>query len=166
MAKNFSNEDLIELTVIVDCVKGHMERAGYQVSIIANKFGIGVNIEATKEREKFFITVIGEKKEASETVQAKELLFAIGETVSKMKEPNAWTFYAIAIPKNYLNSLKEWEVGGIQLIDFHFFIVESIFSLYHLDSKSVIELIQSLKTGVPENLLLLDIDFKSYDYII
>lgn len=83
-----------------------------------------------------------------------------------MKKRGMWDFYGIAIPKSYLKLLKDFEVGGIQLLDFHLFVVENLWSLYHLDSKTTIELIQNLKAGKPESQIDLDVDFKNFDYMI
>ena len=167
MVKNVnSNKGQLALGEVVDCVKNHLETAGYNVTTLPDEFGIGVNIKALKGKENFTIIAVGEKEDSPRTAQAKEFLFAIGESVQKMKKRDIWTFYGIAIPKNYTNFLKEFEIAGIQLMAFHFFIVENFWSLYHLDSKATIELIQNLKADKPESLLFLDIDFKSYDYNI
>ena len=62
--------------------------------------------------------------------------------------------------------MKDFEVRGIQFLDFHLFVVENLWSLYHLDSKATIELVQDLKTDKPERLIDLDVDFKNFDYVI
>jgi len=118
-----------------------------------DKNEIGVSINVIKEKENFMVEAIGEDGENSSFIQEKKILCAIGEIV-----------HGIAIPKSYFKLLKDFDIGGIQLLDFHFFIVENWWSLYHLDSKATIELIQDLKAGKPERLLDLDIDFKNYDY--
>ena len=129
-----------------------------------DKNEIGVSINVIKEKENFMVEAIGENGENSSFIQEKKILCAIGEIVRKMKNLGLSTFYGIAIPKSYFKLLKDFDIGGIQLLDFHFFIVENWWSLYHLDSKATIELIQDLKAGKPERLLDLDIDFKNYDY--
>jgi hypothetical protein len=163
--KEYSIEEQLSLTDVVDCVKEHLERAGYTVTTLDNN-GIGVSINAVKDKENFLVEAVGKNGENSSILQEKKILCAIGELVRKMKERGIWTFYGIAIPKSFFKLFKDFEMGGIQLLDFHFFIVESLWSLYHLDSKATIELIQDLKAGKPERLIDLDIDFKNYDYQI
>ncbi len=167
MEKNVSsNKGQLALAEVVDCVKNHLEIAGYNVTTLADKFGIGVNINATKNKENFAIVAVGKNKESSITIQSKEILFAIGEIVRKMKKLDIWSFYGIAIPKSYFKLLTDFEIYGVQRLDFHLFIVENVWSLYHLDSRATIELIQNLKADKPELLRDLDVDFKNYDYDI
>ena len=167
MEKNVSSsKGQLGLAEVVDCVKNHLEIAGYNVTTLTNKFGIVMDIKAIKNKENFIIIAVGKNKESLGTMQSKEILFAIGEIVRKMKKRDVWTFYGIAIPKSYFKLLKDFEIDGIQRLDFHFFIVENVWSLYHLDSRATIELIQNLKAGRPESLADLDIDFKNYDYNI
>jgi hypothetical protein len=162
--KKRSIEQQLSLTDVVDCVREHLERAGYTVTTLDND-GIGVSLNAVKNKENFMVEAVGDS-ESSVSSREKEILYAIGELVRKMKERGIWTFYGIAIPKSYFKLLKNFETSGIQLLDFHFFIVENFWSLYHLDSKATIKLIQDLKAGKPEKLIDLDIDFKIYDYQI
>jgi hypothetical protein len=167
MEKNvITNKGQQALAEVVDCVKNHLEIAGYNITTLANKFGIGVDIQAIKNKENFIIIALGKNKESSITIQSKEILFAIGEIVRKMKKHDMWTFYGIAIPKSYFKLLKDFEIDGIHRLDFHLFIVENVWSLYHLDSRATIKLIQNLKAGKPERIVDLDIDFKNYDYNI
>jgi hypothetical protein len=160
------NKGQLALAEVVDCVKNHLEIAGYNVTTLVDKFGVGVDIKAIKNKENFIIIAVGKNKESAGIIQSKEILFAIGEIVRKMKKRDVWTFYGIAIPKNYFKLLKDFEIDGIHRLDFHLFIVENVWSLYHLDSRATIELIQNLKAFKPESLSNLDIDFKNYDYNI
>ena len=167
MEKNVNlDKGQLALAEVVDCVRNHLEIAGYNITTLADKFGIGVNINATKNKEIFIIVAVGKNRESFGTMQSKEILFAIGEIVRKMKKRDVWTFYGIAIPKSYFELLKYFEIDGIQRLDFHLFIIENVWSLYHLDSRATIELIQNLKADRPESLMDLDIDFKNYDYNI
>ena len=131
------------------------------------KNGVGVDIYAVKNREPknketFLLTAIGESEGASDGEI--QVISAIGETVRRMNDRGIWTSYGIAIPKSYVNFLKDFEAGGIQSLSLNVFIVERLWSLYHLNTKDAIELIQDLKAGKPENLIYLDSDFKMYDY--
>ncbi len=159
------NTEQLDLSDVVACVKEHLERAGYNVTTI-NHYGIGVSITGIKDKEIFIVEAVGESEQDSNNTSEKQILSAIGEVVRRMKRREMWTFYGIAIPKGYLKILKDFEVGGIKLLDFHFFIVETLWSLYHLDLKATVELIQNLKAGKPEALIDLDIDFKNFDYMI
>jgi hypothetical protein len=160
---SYSKKDKLSLADVVECMKGHLERAGYSVTT-SNRCCIGVDLNAEKDKENFIVEVVGD--ESSSIAQKKEFLSAIGELVRRMKDRSIWTSYGIAIPIDYLKFLKDFEVGGVKLLDFHLFVVETFWSLYHLDSKAVLELIQNLKEGKPESLMYLDIDFKNYDYRI
>ncbi len=159
-----SNNGQLSLLEVVDSVKNHFETAKYSVATFSDKFEVGLNVKATKNKEKFLIFAVGEKEDISDIIRLKELLFAIGEVLRKMEKRDLWTFYGIAIPKSYFRLLKDFEVAGIELLNFHLLIVENIWSLYHLDTKATIELIQDLKMDKPERLMNLDIDFKNYDY--
>ena len=112
------------------------------------------------------IEAVGENWENPVGGQERNVIFALGEIVRKMKDHGIWNYYGVAFPKSHLRFLKEFEVAGIQLLDLHFFIVEDVWSLYHLDSKAVVELIEHLKSGSSLNLTFLDVDFKSLDYMI
>ena len=164
--KNNSDNNQLSLLEVVDSIKNHFETAGYNVSTFPDKFEVGLNLKALKNKEKFLIFAVGENEDNLDIPRLKEILFAIGEVLRKMEKRDLWTFYGIAIPKNYLRLLKDFEVAGIELLNFHLLIIENIWSLYHLDTKATIELIQNLKTGKPESLMNLDIDFKNYDYSI
>ncbi len=161
--KNSAEVEQLSLEDVVSCVKGHLERGGYSITGVQEN-SVGANITAKKDKENFIIEAVGEEKESSNATQEKELLYAIGEIVRRMKKPDIWTLYGIAIPKSYLKHLKNFEIGGIQLLDFHLLIVENVWSLYHLDAKSTVEVIQNLKAGLPERIVDLDIDFKNFDY--
>ena len=160
--KDYPIKELLSLADVANCVKEHLERAGYSVTTV-NKYEIGVTINAIKDKESFIVEAVGEN-ESSDPPREKEILYIIGEIVRRMKKRGMWNFYGIAIPKSYLKLLKDFEVDGVQLLDFHLFVIENSWSLYHLDSKATIELIQNLKAGKPENLIELDIDFKNFDY--
>jgi hypothetical protein len=165
MRKNsYPKNEQLSIADVMDCVKEHLERAGYNVTTI-HKSGIGANLTGIKDKETFVVQAVG-SGESSNVAQEKEILCAVGEMVRQMKDGSMWTSYGIAIPMNYLKFLKDFEVGGIQLLNLHFFVVETLWSLYHLDSKATIELIQNLKVGKPEDLIDLDIDFKNFDYMI
>ncbi len=167
MAKNnYSDKGQLALVEVVDSVKNHLETAGYSVTTIQNKFGIGINVKAIKNKETFIIIAVGENKENLGIMQSRDILFAIGEMVRSMKKRDIWTFYGIAVPRSYFKIFKDFEIDGIKRLDFHLFIVENVWSLNHLDSRATIELVENLKSGRPERVVDLDIDFKSYDYNI
>ena len=161
--KTYSITEQLDLHDVVDCVKGHLERAGYDVTALHN-YGNGVTIRAVKDKQSFVVEAVGGRREISSATGEEALLYAVGEVVRRMKERAAWTFYGIAFPRSYLKFLKDFEVGGIRLLDFHFFIVENVWSLYHLDAKAAIALIEDLNADKPERLIDLDIDFKDYDF--
>ena len=162
---NYSDIERTGLVDVVNCVKEHLERAGFNVTT-SHQNSIGTAITAKKDIETYIVEAIGEKEKDSSPAQEQELLCAIGEIVRRMKKQEIRTVYGIAMPESYFKLLKDFEVGGIQLLDFQIFFVENFWSLYHLDSKTTIELIQDLKTDVPKRLIDLDIDFKRYDYNI
>jgi hypothetical protein len=165
--KSYSITEQLDLQDVVDCVKGHLERAGYEVTVLHN-YGVGVALKGVKGKVSFVVEAVGGGEGVSSAgARAEEaLLYAVGEVVQRMKERAAWTFYGVAFPRGYLKFMKNFEVGGIRLLDFHFFIVENVWSLYHLDTKAMIELIEDLKADKPERLIDLDIDFKDYDFNI
>ena len=165
VGKKDLNKMQLGLEDVIECLKQHLERAGYTITTI-KRHGTGANITAAKNNETFIVESIGENKNLSADTQEKELFSLIGRLVRMMKKDEAWVFYGIAFPKHYLRFLRDFEVGGLQLLDFHVFVVEDPISLYHLNSKNTISLIQNLKAGKPQNLMLLDIDFKRYDYKI
>ena len=117
--KDYPIKELLSLADVANCVKEHLERAGYSVTTVHN-YGIGVSINAIKDKENFIVEAVGEG-ESSVSSREKEILCAIGEVVRKMKKRGMGDFYGIAIPKSYLKLLKDFEVGGIQFLDFHRF---------------------------------------------
>ncbi len=163
--KSYSITEQLDLQDVVDCVKGHLERAGYEVTVLHN-YGSGAALKGVKGKLSFIVEAVGGSRGVSGEKAEETLLYAVGEVVRRMKEREAWTFYGVAFPRGYLKFLKAFVVGGIRLLDFHFFIVETVWSLYHLDAKATIELIEDLKADKPERLLELDIDFKDYDFNI
>ncbi len=134
---------LLTITEIVTSVKDHLENKGYIVSQFEKKYGIGIELLATKGKDTFSIEAIGEASNKND----KNIIFAIGNIVKKMKQQGFWIHYGIAIPKNYYNLLKDFEIEGIKMLTLHIFLVENFYSLIHLEPNQTIELIQLLKAG-------------------
>jgi hypothetical protein len=143
---------------VIQCVKERLEREGYDVSASPDGYGPGVDIYANKNTEKFLIEVVGETPTRSRSGQ--DINIAIGEIVKRMKERGSKVHYGIAIPESYVKFLRNFEVGGIQVLQLHLFIGVAFGLSYHLDTQRTIELIQKLKAGEAVYLSLMDIDYK------
>jgi hypothetical protein len=147
---------------VIQCVRDYLVKKGYSVSGSPDGYGVGVDIVANKNGEKFLIEVVGETPTRNRSGQ--DLIIAIGEIVKRMKQKEPKVNYGIALPKSHMKFLKNFEVGGIQILGLHLFIVETFvaepFGLpYHLDTPKTIELVQRLKTGKAVYLSLTDIDY-------
>lgn len=145
-------------TRVIQCVKEHLEREGYSVSASLDGYGPGVDIDANRNTEKFLIEVVGETRTRNRSGQ--DINIVIGEIVKRMKERGPKIHYGIAIPKSHMRFLKNFEVGGIQILELHLFIVETFGLLYHLDTPKIIELVQQLKAGKTVYPSLMDINYK------
>ena len=82
--KDYPIKELLSFADVANCVKGHLERAGSSVKTV-HKYGIGVSINAIKDKENFMVEAVGEG-ESSGSSREKEILCAIGEVVRKMKK--------------------------------------------------------------------------------
>jgi hypothetical protein len=136
-------------------VREHFENKGYGVSTVSGRYGISMDISAKRDKETMIIEAIGESTRPSD----QSIIFALGKIVKRMKEQNAWADYGIAIPKSYVKFLKEFELGGIRLLNLHLFIVGSFYSLTHLDPQETTVFMQQLKSGHVIHPNLTDIGF-------
>jgi hypothetical protein len=144
-------------TQVIQCVKEHLEREGYSVSASPDGYGAGVDIRAKRNTETFLIEVVGETPTRK---NRQDIIIAIGEIVTRMKWRGTKIHYGIAVPENYVKFLKNFEVGGIQVLGLHLFIVKTWGLLYHLETRKIIELVQQLKAGKTVYPSLMDVDYK------
>ncbi len=128
---------------VVMSVSEHFENKAYSVSTTPGKYGVSMDISTKRDKDTFLIEAIGETARPTD----QNIIFAIGKIVKRMKEQNAWANYGIAIPKSYVKFMKDFEIGGIQLLNLHLFSVDSFYSLTHLDPQEAIVFIQQLKSG-------------------
>jgi hypothetical protein len=142
---------------VIQCIKARLEREGYDVSASPDGYGVGVDIHANRNTEKFLIEVVGETPTRK---HGQDIIIAIGEIVKRMKERETKIHYGIAIPESYVKFLKNFEVGGIWVLELHLFIGVTYGWSYHLDTQKTIELVQQLKAGEEVYLSLMDIDYK------
>jgi hypothetical protein len=150
-------------TQVIQYVRAYLDKKGYSVSGSHDGYGVGVDIVANRNHEKFLIEAVGETPTRNRSGQ--DIIIAIGEIVKRMKGKEPKVNYGIALPKSHMKFLKNFEVGGIQILGLHLFIVETFIAepfglTYHLDTPKVIELVQQLKTGKTVYLSLMDIDYK------
>ena len=82
--ENYSDTEQASLEDVVNCVKEHLERAGFNVTT-SHQNSIGTAITAKKDKETYIVEAIGEKGKDSSPAREQELLCAIGEIVQKMK---------------------------------------------------------------------------------
>lgn len=128
---------------VVTSVKDHLENKGYTVTTSPGPYGLGEELLAVKDKDKFFIEAIGETAHK----KGPSIVYAIGKIIKRMNEQGFWVHYGIAIPKNYYAVLKDFEPSGFEVLKLHLFLVENFYELVHLDPKETVELIQQLKAG-------------------
>jgi len=131
-----SSGSMMNQAQVIQCVKEHLERKGYSVSASPDGYGVGVDIDANRNTEKFLIEVVGETRTRNRSGQ--DINIAIGEIVKRMKERGPQIHYGIAIPESHVRFLKNFEVGGIQVLELHLFIVVTFGLAYHLDASKII----------------------------
>jgi hypothetical protein len=139
-----------DLNDVVSSVKEHLLNKGYTVTHVADKHGIGAEIQATKGKDTFIIEAIGESSNSDIN-----LVYTFGKLLKRIKKQNFWLHYSVAMPRSYYKTLKEFEEGSFEALKIHIFLVESFINLTHLDPKETIKLIRGLKTGEIINLDLL-----------
>jgi hypothetical protein len=140
---------------LISSLREHLQRQGFLVSHSIDKDSLSVEIAAEKGREKFLIEAIWE----TEQVNSKSITFAIGKVVKRMKERGFWINYGLAIPKSYFRLLGEFEAGGFEALNLHVFLVDTFYTLTHLDTKMAVELIEGVKSGD-----IADLDIWSVNY--
>jgi hypothetical protein len=145
----------LDKTEVVMSLREHFENKGYSVSTVSGRYGISIDISAKRDKESLIIEAIGKSTRPSD----QNIIFAIGKIVKRMKEQNGWADYGIAIPKSYVKFLKEFELGGIKLLNLHLFIVDSFYTLTHLDLQETTVFMQQLKSGHVIHPNLMDISF-------
>lgn len=133
----------------------NLEGKGYKVTYVQGKNASSAEITATRERDNFIIEAIWETEHPTD----KNLIFAIGKLIKRMKQRGFWYHYGIAMPKQYFRFLREFEVEGFELLDLHLFLVESFYTLTELDPKEGVELIRELKEGNISRLNLWGINY-------
>ena len=124
-------------------LRDHLESKGYQVSIVEDRYNQSLEVTAVKNRENLIIEGVWETSLPPE----ESVIYAIGKMVKRMKEPDPWIDYGLAIPKSYFKVLRNFEVGGLEKLKLHLFLVENIYTLTHLNSKTTRELVNHLKAG-------------------
>lgn len=122
-------------------LRDHLEHKGYQVSISKDNYAESLEVTAVKDRESLIIEGIWETLLPAEQT----ITYAIGKIVKRMNKPDPWVDYGLAIPKSYFKALKNFEAGGLENLKLHLFIVENIYTLTHLNSKTTLELVKHLK---------------------
>lgn len=149
-------------TQVIHYVKEYLVKRGYHVSASPDGYGAGVDIDAKRDDEEFLIEAVGETRTRR---TSQDIIIAIGETIKRMKEKRSKVHYGIAVPKSHLKYLKDFEVGGIQVMKLHLFVVETISEpfgwVYHLDTSKTIELVQHIKTGKTVYLSSMDIEYQN-----
>ena len=124
-------------------LRDHLENKGYKVSASKDKYSQSLEVTAIKNREILIIEGIWETLLPAE----QSINYAMGKLVKRMKEPDPWIDYGLAMPKNYFKVLREFEVGGLEILKLHLFLVENIYTLTHLNSKETLELVRHLKAN-------------------
>jgi hypothetical protein len=135
-------------------VREHLEEKGYTVSLSTVKSRAATELLAIRDKDVFLIETVGE----TPTADDKNIVLAIGELAKRMKERGFWNHYGIATPRTYFRLLKNFEVGGLQALKLHIFLVDSIYASTHLDPANVVELVTQLKAGKIVNPDLIGID--------
>lgn len=124
-------------------LRDHLENKGYKVSTSKDSYSQSLEVTAIKNREILIIEGVWETLLPAEEV----ITYAIGKLVKRMKKPDPWIDYGLAIPKGYFKVLKDYEVGGLENLKLHLFLVENIYTLTHLNPKVTLELVRHLKAG-------------------
>jgi len=129
--------------VVVNSVRQHLENQGYTVSHSVGEYGVSVEILAKRDKDTFLIDAIGE----TSARPGPSIVFALGKLVKRMKEQGFWIHYGVAMPKNYYKLLKSFEADAFQMLKIHLFLVDSLYTLTHLDPTETTKMIQLLKAG-------------------
>ena len=145
-------------TEIIQKVKEHLEKNGYEVYASSNGHGKGPDIFAMKGDETFLIEAVGETRSRRRSSQ--DILISIGEVVKRMEKEPTKIRYGIAMPESFTRFLKDFEFGGFQALKLHLFIINEWGSVYHLDSQKTIEFLGKLRAGEEVYLPLMDVDYR------
>lgn len=119
---------------------------------------MGPDIFAMRNHDELVIEAVGETQTRSRSGQ--DIIISLGTIVKRIKEGAAETRYGIAIPESFMRFLKEFEVGGLQALKLHLFLVQESGLACHLDSQRTVELVQRLRAREHVSLLLMDINCK------
>jgi hypothetical protein len=136
--------------IVIQALEELLKEKGYRVVAKRGGQGIGVDIEATKEDEKFIIEAIGTTKNRRQPRQ--DICISIGEIVSRMKDDETKTNYGIAMPITYLRYLSGFGVEGLNKLGVHLFLLRGSFegefklsALCHFTPQEMIELMTEIK---------------------
>lgn len=149
---------MMDQAEVIQKVKERLERDGYEVWTSRDGRGVGPDIFAMRNHDELVIEAVGETKTRS--CSGQDIIISLGTIVKRIKEGATETRYGIAIPESFMRFLKEFEVGGLQALKLHLFIVQEFGLVYHLGFQKTVELVQRLKAGEHIVPFLIDIDYK------